>query len=166
MYGYNAFLEYANLVPLLAPVDVVDTNTATGYIDVLGQHNCAFLLYCGLLTSSTALDNLVVTMEAATAVDGTEVQVDFKYRKITAAGANVMGAVTSASVVTLYASVDDGIALWMEADIDGGAANDYRFYRVRANPSDLAACLLSCVALVQPRYRQTTYTSVTASASV
>ena len=166
MYGYNSFLEYANLIPLLAPVDVADNNTVTGYVDVLGQHNLAFLVHCGLLTSGTALDYLPVSMEAATAVDGTEVQVDFKYRKITAVGANIMGAITSASVVTLYASVDDGIALWMEADLDGGAASDYRFYRVRANPTDLAACLISVVAIVQPRYRQTTYTSVTASASV
>lgn len=165
MFGYNSFLQYANLIPLLAPVDVADTNTATGYVDMKGAHNVSFLLYCGLLTSSTALDNLPVTIEAATAVDGTEAQVDFRYRKLTAAGTNVAGAVTSASVVTLYASVDDGVLLWIEVDPDAMAANDYRYVRLRANPTDLSATLLSCVAIVNPRYRMTTMISVTASAS-
>ena len=163
---FNSFVAYNNIVPLVAPVDVADNNTATGYIDLKGIHNCAFLVYVGLLTSATALDNLPVTVEAATAVDGTEVQVDFSYRKATAAGTNVWGAVTSASVVTLYASVDDGILLWIEVDVDGCAASDYRYVRVNVNPTDLAACLVSCVAITNPRYRQTTMTTATASASV
>jgi len=165
MFGYNSFISYGNLIPVLAPVDVVDTNTATAYVDMKGAHNLAFQLYCGLLTSATALDNLVVTVEGATAEGGTEVQIDFKYRKVTAVGTNVAGAITSASVVTLYASVDDGILLWIEVDVDTCAANDYRYARVRANPTDLAACLLSCVAITNPRYRMTTMVTSTASAS-
>jgi hypothetical protein len=165
MFGYNTMLGYGNLVPVLAPVDVGDTNTATAYVSVKNAHNVAFLLYCGLLTSATALDNLVVTVEAATAEGGSEAQIDFKYRKISAVGANTIGAITSASVVTLYASVDDGVALWLEPDVDTMAASDYVVARVRANPTDLAACLLSCVAIVNPRYRQTTFASATASAS-
>lgn len=165
MFGYNSFISYANVVPVLAPVDVADNDTATAYVDLLGAHNVAFQLYCGLLTSATALDNLVVKVEAATAADGTEAQVDFKYRKVTAIGTNVAGAITSASVVTLYASVDDGILLWIEVDPDALAANDYRFVRVRGTPTDLTACLLSCVAVINPRYRMTTMASATASAS-
>jgi hypothetical protein len=165
MFGYNTFGAYANVIPLLAPVDIADTNTVSGYVDLKNVHNCFFQVYCGLLTSATAADYLPVTMEAATAVDGAEAQIDFKYRKVTAAGTNVAGAITSASVVTLYASVDDGILLLMEVDVDNCAASDYRYVRVRGNPTDLTACLISIVAVTNPRYRMTTMTSATASAS-
>ena len=104
MYGFNSFVQYANVIPLLAPVDIADTNTASGYLDMKNCNNVAFQVFCGLLTSATAADYLPVTVEAATAEGGTEAQVDFKYRKITATGTNVAGAVTSASVVTLLPS--------------------------------------------------------------
>lgn len=165
MSNFNQFVGYNNIIPLLAPVDIADTNTATGYVDLKGAHNFAFFAYFGLLTSATAADNLPVSVEAATAEGGTEVQVDFFYRKAAAAGANTWAAIASASVVTLYASVDDGVALWIEVDPDVLAANDYRYVRLRMNPTDLSACLPSVVGVINPRYRMTTFTSATASAS-
>jgi hypothetical protein len=150
---------------LLAPVDLADTETATGYVRLRGAHNFAFYAYFGLLTSATALDNLVITVEAATVESGTEAQVDFYYRKVAAAGANTHAAIASASVVTLYASVDDGVALWIEVDPDVLAANDYGYVRLRMVPTDLTACLASVVGVINPRYRMTTFVSATASAS-
>lgn len=162
---FNTFVQYNNIIPLLAPVDIADTETVTGYVDLKGAHNFAFFAYFGLLTSATALDNLVITVEGATAEGGTEAQLDFYYRKAAAAGANTWAAIASASVVTLYASVDDGVALWIEVNPDDLAANDYRYTRLRMVPTDLTACLPSVIGIVNPRYRMTTYTSVTASAS-
>lgn len=161
----NPFVQYDNVIPLLAPVDVADTNTVIGYMDVKNATSAAFLVLCGLLTSSTALDYLYITVEAATAVDGTEASIAFKYRKANAVGANVWGAVTSASDISLYASVDDGVSLWIEVDPQVLAASDYRYVRVRANPTDLAATLIAGVGFLGQRYRMTTMTSATASAS-
>lgn len=162
---FNSYVGYNNIVPLLAPVDIVDTNTATPYVDLKGSHNLAFLISLGLQTSATAADTLPITVECATDPGGTEAQVDFYYRKAAAAGANTWTAAASASVVTLAASLDDGVMLWIELDPDELAASDYRYARVRANPSDLAACLIAVAAITNPRYHQTVFGSATASAS-
>jgi hypothetical protein len=162
---FNSFVGYNNIVPLLAPVDIADVNTATPYVDLKGSHNLAFLVSLGLQTSATAADTLPITVEAATAEGGTEAQIDFFYRKAAAAGANTWTAAASASVVTLAASLDDGVMLWIEVDPGELAASDYRYARIRANPTDLTACLISVAAFTNPRYRQTVFGSATASAS-
>jgi hypothetical protein len=163
--NFNQFVGYNNIIPLLAPVDIADTETVTGYVNLKGAHNFAFFAYFGLLTSATAADTLVITVEAATLESGTEAQVDFYYRKAAAAGANTWAAIASASVVTLAASLDDGVALWIEVDPDVLAASDYKYVRLRMVPTDLTACLPSVVGVINPRYRMTTYISATASAS-
>ncbi len=162
----NAFAEYANVMPLVYPVDIASTITASPYVDLKGAQSCAFLVMLGAVTSATLLDVEKVTVEAATAVDGTEVQIDFKYRQSGVVTANTWGAVTSASVVTYAASVDDGKSLWIEVDPAGLAASDYRYVRVKfTDDPDMTACLVAVVAFVGPRYRQYTMASVTASAS-
>lgn len=164
----NPFAEYDNVVPLLAPVDIASTITATPYMDLKGANRAAFLVMFGAITSATLLDTEDITVEAATAEGGTEAAIAYRYRKSEAVGANVWGAVTSvgATGVSMAASVDDNMSIWIEVDPDSLAANDYRYIRVRLtdNP-DMTACLVGVVGFVSPKYRMTTMVSVTASAS-
>lgn len=163
---FNSFVGYTNIMPLIAPVDIASTVTASPYVDLKGVHQCAFLVLTGLATSATLLDVEQITVEAATAADGTEAQIDFRYRKSGVVTANTWAAITAASVISVAASADDGLAYWIEVDVDGLAANDYRFVRVKLtdNP-DMTAMLTSVVAFMNPRFHQTTFASATASAS-
>lgn len=162
----NTFGMYENVVPLLAPVDIASTVTASPYMDLKGANHAAFLVMFGAITSATLLDTEDITVEAATAVDGTEASISFSYRKSGAVGANTWGTIASATLVAMAASVDDNMAVWIDIDPDALAASDYRYVRVKLtdNP-DMTACLAAVVGFIDPRYKKYTMTSVTASAS-
>lgn len=164
----NNFVSYDNVVPLLAPVDIASTATSTPYMDLKGAHMAAFLVQFGLVTSATAGDVEVVTVQAATAEGGTEAAIAFNYRKAAAAGANTWGAITAAAAtgIEVAASVDDGVSFWIEVDPSVLAASDYRYVRVvlTDNP-DMTACLTSVVGFLDPRYSMSTMVTATASAS-
>jgi hypothetical protein len=161
----NPYVGYTNIVPLLAPVDIASTVTATAYMSLKGAQRAAFLVYVGLITSATA-DTEDITVEAATAEGGTEAQIDFWYRKSSAVGANTWGAITSASVLALANDTDDGVMVWIEFDVDALAANDYNVVRVKfTDNTDMTAALVSCMGFIDPRYKMTTFRSATASAS-
>lgn len=161
----NPYVGYDNIIPLLAPVDIASTITATSYMSLKTAQRAAFLVYVGLITSATA-DTLDISVEAATAEGGSEAQIDFWYRKGAAVGANTWGAITGASVLALSESADDGVMVWLEFDVDSLAANDYTVVRVKfTDNTDLTAALVSCMGFIEPRYAQTTFISATASAS-
>lgn len=162
----NPFVAYDNIVPLLAPQDIASTATASNYLDLKYAQEAAFLVSLGAVTSATTTDREEITVEAATAPDGTEAQIDFKYRLSGALNANTWGAITSASVLSLDPAADDNKLVWIEIDVDALAANDYRYVRVKLtdNP-DMTACLVGVVGFTRPRYKQTTHLSATASAS-
>jgi len=161
----NLFLEYDNVFPLLAPIDIASTITATPYVDLSGVHKMGFLVTFGVIKSGSS-DTEVLTVEAATAEGGTEAAIAFRYRSCTV-GTNQWGAVTTADTTGVASDSDaSGTAYWIEVDPDELAANDYRFVRVRAtDTTDMAACLISAHALLTPYYKQTTAISATASAS-
>jgi len=163
----NPFTQYMNIIPLLEPKDISTNITASAYMDLKGANRAAFLVSFGAITSATAGDTEDITVEAATSDAGaTEAQIDFRYRKSGALGANTWGAITSASVLQLTASADDNVLVWIEIDPDELAANDYGYVRVKLtdNP-DMTACLVSVIGLTSPKYRMTTMVSATASAS-
>jgi len=161
----NLFGQYENIFPLLAPVDIASTITATPYVDLKGAHKAAFLISFGVINSGSS-DTEVLTVEAATAEGGTEAAIAFRYRSV-AAGSNQWGAVTTADTTGISSDSDaSGTQYWIEIDPDELAANDYRYVRVRAtDTTDMAACLIAAFAFLAPRYKQTTYVSATASAS-
>jgi hypothetical protein len=162
----NPFVQYENIVPLLAPQDIVDTDTATPFVDLKTANKAAFLIFVGALTTTTAADVVNVTVEAATAAaSGSEAQVGFSYRLSGAVGANTWGAITEAAATAgvALASTDDNKALWIEIDPAAilAAKADARFVRVFISPSDMAATLVAAMALVDPVYKQTTMISAT-----
>lgn len=165
----NPFAQYQNIIPLLAPVDIASTVTASGYMDLKTAHRAAFLVALGAVTSATVTDREEITVEAATAPDGTEAAIAFNYRLSGAVGANTWGAITAVAAtgnVSLDPAADDDKMVWIEIDPDALAANDYRYVRVKLtdNP-DMTACLVSVIGFIDPRYKQTTMITATASAS-
>lgn len=164
----NNFVQYDNVIPLVAPVDIASTATSTPYVDLKGAHKAAFLVMFGLVTSATAGDREVVTVQAATAEGGTEAAIAFNYRKAAAPGANTWGDITAASAtgIEVDPSADDGVSFWIEVDPSALAASDYRYVRVvLTDTPDMTACLTSVVGIIDQRYAMNTMVTATASAS-
>ena len=66
------------IVPLVAPVDSAGTAYATPFVDLKNALHATFFYYMGVVTAASADQNIVVTMEAATApASGGEVQIPF-----------------------------------------------------------------------------------------
>ena len=165
----NPFVGYDNIIPLLAPQDIGSTANAGIYMDLKNAQKAFFLVIFGEITSATATDEFVITIEAATAEAGAEAQVDFRYRKSGALGANTWGAVTTVAAATglgMGADDSDNMMVMIEVDPDALAANDYRYARLVLDDNvDMEACLVTVVGILEARYKQTTHISATASAS-
>lgn len=161
------FLGYENILPLLSPQDIASTATTTAYMDLRNAQQAGFLVAVGAITTATATDAEVITVQCATAVDGTEATIAFRYRQSGVAGANTWGAITTADTtgVTL-ASTDDDVWTFIEIDPAELAASDYRYARVVLTDTPDMAAFLTCVfGVINPRYKQLTHISATASAS-
>jgi len=162
------FLGYENAIMLVAPQDIASTATTSPYMQLSNAQKAAFLVIYGAVTSTTVTDTSVITVACATAEGGTEATIDFRYRRAGALGENTWGAVTTAAStgVSVASASDDNTMWYIEIDPDVLAANDYRVARVvLTDTADLEACLVTVLGLIQPRYKQTTHISATASAS-
>ena len=157
-----------NIVPLKAPVDSAGTAYATPFVDLKNALHATFFYYMGVVTAASADQNIVVTMEAATAAaSGSEVQIPFKYRLSGATGANTLGAITSATAsggASLDTTSSDGMLLLIDVDpasLDSALA-DARFVRMVVGID--AGCTVSLNAawgVLAPRYPQFTQLSAT-----
>jgi len=167
----NPFVGYDNIIPLIAPQDTTTADTVSPYMALKNAQKASFLVIFGAITSTTVTDEIVITVEAATAEDGTEAAIDFRYRKSGALGANTWGAVTTVAAATglgMGADDSDNMIVWVEVDPDELAANDYAVARLllTVSPtSQMEACLVSVLGIIEARYKQTTHISATASAS-
>ena len=162
------FLGYENAIMLVAPQNIASTATTSPYMSLKNAQAAAFLIVYGAVTSTTVTDTSVITIECATAEGGVEATIDFRYRRAGALGENTWGAVTTcASTGLAVASAsDDNCMYYIEIDPDVLAANDYEVARVvLTDTADLEVCLVTVLGLIQPRYKQTTHISSTASAS-
>lgn len=166
----NPFVQYENIVPLLAPADIASTVTASNYMDLKTANHAAFLVVLGAVTSATATDAEVVTVEAATAEGGAEAAIAFNYRLSGALGDNTWGAITAAAStgLALDPAADDNKLLWIEIDPAAvhAAKADAHYVRVKLTDTpDMTACLVAVLGIIDPVYKQTTLVSATASAS-
>lgn len=161
----SQFAQYENVVPILAPQDIAGTPTATPWLDLKTAHNASFIAYFGALTTTTASDNIAVTMEASTAASsGSEAAVAFNYRLSGATGANSWGAITAATTAGVtIASTDDNKALLVNVDPSAIAAAlaDATHVRLVLTPTGMAATLVAAMAFVEPRYKMTSMISTT-----
>jgi hypothetical protein len=165
----SAFVEYENIIPLLAPQDIASTMTASSYMDLKTAQRAAFLVIFGAVTSASS-DVEAVTVESASVETAAEVAIAYNYRLSGALGTNTWGAITAvgATGVAIDPANDDNKMLWIEIDPAAvQAANEgHRFVRVKlTDDTDMGACLVTVIGLIQPRYKQTTMVSATAAAS-
>jgi hypothetical protein len=165
--SFNSFVEYNNVYPILLPVDLGTTDTATPYVALNGAHSVGFLVMFGVTTENATTDIIDVTVEAATIESGTEAAITFNYRLSSAVTANTWGALTAATTTGAELNKNhEGMSLWIEVDPQALAANDYRFLRVKATINAFTVCLYSVVAFLEPRYALYTMKTATACASV
>jgi hypothetical protein len=159
-----------NIVPLLAPVDSAATDYASPYVDLKNVLHATFFVYFGVVTAASADQNLVVTLEAATAAasSATEVSLAFKYRLSGATGANSWGAVTTVTStgVSLDTTSVDGKILAIDLDpaiIEAAhGQRDARFVRVVVNLDAGNTVDLNAIwAELDPMYPQVTHLSAT-----
>ena len=116
----NRFGFGEQIVPLKAPIDAAATDFATPYVNLKNALHCTFVLYFGVTTAASADQNLIVTVEAATAAasNATEVALPFKYRLSGATGTDSWGAVASATATGYSADTTtiDGKVLLIDLD--------------------------------------------------
>jgi len=155
------------IVPLKAPVDSAGTAYATPFVDLKNALHATFFYYMGVVTAASADQNIVITMEAATAAaSGSEVAIAFKYRLSGATGANTLGAITAAtsSGVSLDTTSADGKLLLIDIDpaaLDSALA-DARFVRMVVGIDAGGTVTLNAAwAVLDPRYPQLTQLSAT-----
>ena len=166
----NQFIGYDNIVPLVAPVAGTTGTITSPYVDLKNAQKASFLIMFGAITSTTTTDAMVITVECACAEGATEAAIEYRYRLSGAVGANTWGAVTTVASTgfSLLADTHDNMSIFVEVDPDVLAASDYRFARFKATPSpasQMEAYVISALAILEARYKQTTHISATASAS-
>jgi hypothetical protein len=156
---------YENIIPLVAPVDGTTTSPASPYIDLQASHHATFLVYFGVVTSTTDTDTMTVTLEASTAStsDASEEAIPFNYRYSAAhATSNTWSAVTAATSagVSMGASdAFDGFMLLVDVDegVLVGLKPDARWVRLQLTPSAAYSVLNYCsLGFADARYKQTT----------
>lgn len=165
-YGMrNHFLAY------LAPKDVAATATAGQWIDLKDVLDVTFLLEFGVITATSADQNITVTVEAISAgvTTGSGTAIAFNYRKssaIAAVNVDALGAVTAAtsSGISLDTTAEDNKLFVVSVDpaavLAGPASLDGRYVRLVVTPdAGATVTLLSCVAVLMPRHAATTMVS-------
>ena len=136
--AHNTLAFYDNVVPLTQPIDGGTTDFVTPYVQLKGAHRLAFLVQFGVTTQNATTDRINVTVDAATAADGTEAAIVFQYRKSSAVTANTWGAVTTATATGAELTyLEEGMSLWIEVDPDLMGTSDYAFARRRDRPKCL-----------------------------
>lgn len=131
--------ERNHYFPLLAPVDIAATATATGYVDMSKYNQVTFIVSCGVSDTVGA-----ITLEQCTTddSDGTEAGLGFNYRKSAAAvTGDSMGVIThvdsTASLATL--ATDDACIYIIEPD---QLTDGYRWARLVFTPSGTASATI------------------------
>lgn len=156
-----------NILPLVAPVDAAGTEKGTPFIDLRKALHTTILVYFGVVTATSADQNVVVTLTAATsAASTTETAIAFRYRLSGATGANSWGAVTAAtsSGVSLDTTTSDGMMLLIDVDPAAFAAVKSDAYWVRAVVTPDAGgtvTLMTALAISDPQYSSISQQSMT-----
>lgn len=163
----TSYLGYQNVVGMLQPVTAVSATFSTAWVHMDTGHEIAFLAQFGAVTGTSAIDALTITVEASTTNDSTTATaVAFKYRLSSAVTANTWGAITDAAS-TGYAPVVGTITgknllisidpAQVQATVD--SAQWVKMEVVCSASVTAYSCAV--VALVNPRYKQTTMVSAT-----
>jgi len=163
----NNLVSYDNVVMLMAPQDIAGTATASTYLDLKTANDCMiYVMVGGITATADETTGPVVTIQASTvaASNATETNYEFLYRLSGAVQSNTWTAPATATAgVDLTVNGDDKI-LAIKVDPAGVAAlgADFRYVRVVVTPDTSGAtCLVSVMAAIDTRYKQTTFVSAT-----
>lgn len=163
----NNLVSYDNVVMLMAPQDIAGNATASTYLDLKTANDCMiYVMVGGITATADQTTGPVVTIQASTAAasNATETNYEFLYRLSGAVQSNTWTAPASATAgVDLTVTGDDKI-LAIKVDPAGVAAlgADFRYVRVVVTPgTGGATCLVSVMAAIDTRYKQTTFVSAT-----
>lgn len=143
-------IDAVHVVPALAPV----STTAAVQTDVIGlkeYHAVKFLIPVGALAV-----NLTITIEECDdTTPSNSTAIAFSYKKTSAVGTDTIGALTaSASTGLLLTGTTDNNKV-VEIQIDGSDLSaGYPYVRAVLTPASASACLVSAVAVLEPRYIQ------------
>jgi hypothetical protein len=158
----DRFGQISKFVPILAPVDATSTTKITNFVNVQNAHRCTFLIPFGVITSSSTTASPAVTVIAAsTAASTGGVAIPFSYRKSAAVGTDTWGAVTAVAATGVTMTLtDDGMALLIDVDpinvANAATTTTAKFVAVKFIPNAYqTVCLLSAMAMLEPRYAQT-----------
>lgn len=158
-----------HIVPLKAPVDSAGTAYATPYVNLKDALHCTFFAYFGVVTATSADQNVVVTIEASTSTtsNATEVALAFQYRLSGATGTDTWGAVTAVANtgLSLDTTTVDGKMLAIDVNpaiIEAAhGQRDAKYVRLVMGIDGGGTVTLNGVwAELDPMYVQTTHLSV------
>lgn len=156
---------YENIVPLLAPHDMVATAHATPMVDLNTAYELTFLVYFGSLTSASASvtgPTVTVLCSSGSATTG-GTTIPFNYRLSAATGTNTWGAVTTCASTGFQVPIaDDDMALLIQIDPAEVQADHTlgRYVWVLITPdAEDSVSLGAVLAFVSPRYKRTTMIS-------
>jgi len=162
------YAEGLKVLPILGPIDIVATATATQYVDLDQVNWATFLVPFGVVTSTDSTGEVVVTLEASTAgsSNATEGQVAFSYRLSAAVAVDTMGAITAATASGGAAVVNTGDNTVLVIDVDpavvAASAADRRWVRLVITPTaETVACVVGAIAVLEHRYPGNTIPSST-----
>lgn len=152
------YAQGLKVLPILGPIDIVATATATQYVDMDELNWLTVLCPFGVVTSTDSTGEIVVTVEASTAgsSNGTEGAIAFQYRLSAAVATDTMGAIGSAtSAGVAVANTADNTLLVIEIDpaVVSASADTRRYVRVVFTPtSETTVCIVGAIAVGEPRY--------------
>lgn len=163
----NNLVSYDNVVMLLAPQDITATATASTYLDLKTANDCMiYVMVGGITATADETTGPVVTIQASTAAasNATETNYEFLYRLSGAVQSNTWTDPASATAGVDLTVTGDNKILAIKVDPAGVAAlgADFRYVRVVVTPDiSGATCLVSVMAAIDTRYKQTTFVSAT-----
>lgn len=163
------FVFGEHVVPLVAPIDSIDTNIASPYVNLKDALHCTFFAYFGVLTATSSDNVITVTIEASTSTtsNATEVAIPFKYRLSGVTGVDTWGVVTSVANTGVDVSITgSGEGHMLAIDVDPAAIEklhgerDAKYVRLVGVINDTGTVTLNAIwAVLDPMYPQTTHLS-------
>jgi len=147
-------IDSIHVVPILAPVSITGATNS----DVVGlkeYHAAKFLVPVG----SLAVDLTVTVLKGTTTVPAASTAIGFRYRKSSAVGTDTMGAWATAETtgVALTGTTDNGKMLEIlveSSELTPVSGTEYPYVMLTLTPASGSACLVSAVAVLEPRYAQ------------
>ena len=144
--------QEVHVVPVIAPVDITTTTTNTIPVGVKEYEAIEFIILFGAITTDTAV---LKVYECDDTTPTTSTAIAFKYRKTSAVGTDMTGALTAgtSSGITIAVTDDNKCVL---VDVDPAAlTSGYPYVKLSLDPgASMTVCVLSAIAILKPRYPQ------------